>query len=120
MSTVSLSIDYSNGMQKHFLSIPWKEDLTIIGAVEAGMKIPPGTAVKFGSDRAGHVLGLVIDEMPGGDTPALDWVVSINAKRFEHRIGTETSFGFLPAERTANLLRPGDHVLIKLDVKTDL
>jgi hypothetical protein len=120
MSTVSLSIDYSNGVQKHFSSISWKEDLTIMGAVEASMKIPPGTTVKFGSDRAGRVLGLVIDEMPGTDTPALDWVVSINAKRFEHRLGTETSFGFFPAERPANLLRPGDHVLLKLDVKTDL
>jgi hypothetical protein len=120
MSTVSLCIDYSNGVQKHFSSISWNEDLTIIGAVEASMKMPPGTDVKFGSDRSGHVLGLVIDEMPGADTPALDWVVSINAKRFEHRLGTETSFGFFPDERTVNLLQPGDHVLVKLDAKTDL
>jgi len=58
--------------------------------------------------------------MPGKDTPALDWVVSVNAKRFEHRLGTETSFNFFPEERAANRLRPGDHVLIKLEVKTDL
>ncbi len=120
MSTVSLCIDYNNGVQKHFSSIPWKEDLTILDAVAASTNIPPGMAVGFGSDRSGHVLGLVIDGMPSEATPTLDWVVSINAKRFEHRLGTPTSFGFFPDERTANLLRPGDHVVMKLDVKTDL
>jgi hypothetical protein len=28
--------------------------------------------------------------------------------------GTDTSFGFHPDEREANLLKPGDHVVIKL------
>ena len=29
MSTVALTIDYSNGAQKHFTGIPWKKGMTI-------------------------------------------------------------------------------------------
>jgi hypothetical protein len=44
MSTVSLTIDYSNGAAKHFSSIPWESGLTLLGAIEANAAIPPGTA----------------------------------------------------------------------------
>lgn len=116
MSTVTLTIDYSNGAQKHFSSIPWDKDLTILGAIQASERIPPGATIRFGSDRSGHVLGLVIDEMPRDDAGATDWVVLVNAKPFESRLGTDTSFGFHPGERERNLLKPGDHVLVKLSV----
>lgn len=117
MSTVALTIDYSNGAQKHFSSIPWKKNLTILGAIQATEGIPPGATITFGSDRSGHVLGLVIDDVPRGDTGASDWVVWVNEKAFQDRLGTETSFGFRPAEREGNLLNPGDHVLIKLSLQ---
>ena len=119
MSTVALTIDYSNGAQKHFSSIPWEKGLTILGAIQASQGIPPGAAISFESDRSGHVLGLVIDEMPQGDTGSSEWVVWVNAKPFRSRLGTETSFGFHPAERERNLLDAGDHVLIKLSLAAD-
>ena len=119
MSTVALTIDYSNGAQKHFANIPWKKDLTILGAIEASAGVPPGAAISFGSDRVGHVLKLVIDEMPRGDTMTSEWVVWVNAKPFHSPLGTDTSFGFRPDERNANLLHPGDHVLIKLSVAAE-
>ena len=122
MNTVALTIDYSNGAQKHFSSIPWKKDLTILGAIKASEEIPPGATVRFGSDRSGRVLGLVIDEVPrGGDSSAgaFDWVVWVNAKPFQSRLGTETSFEFHPTEREGNLLHPGDHVLIKLSLAVE-
>jgi hypothetical protein len=114
MSTVALTIDYSNGVQKHFSSIPWRDGLTILDAIQASEGIRPGTTVSFGSDRSGHAIGLVIDEMPHKDTEAAEWVVWINARRFHRRLGTQTSFGFHPDEREDNLLGSGDHVLIKL------
>jgi hypothetical protein len=119
MSTVSLTIDYSNGAQKHFSNIPWLEGLTILGAIQSSAGIPPGAAVTFGSDRVGHVLGLVIDEMPRGDKAASEWVIWVNAKPFENRLGTDTSFGFRPDEREANLLNPSDHVLLKLSLAAE-
>jgi len=113
VSTIALTIDYSNGAQKHFSNIPWKKGLTILGAIEASAGIPPGTGIKFGSDRSGHAIELVIDEMPR-DKGASDWIVWVNAKPVQSRLGTETSFGFHPDEREGNLLNPGDHVLLKL------
>lgn len=114
MSKVALTIDYSNGAQKHFSGIRWKKGMTILGAIEACAKIPPGAAIKYGSDRVGHVLGLVIDGTPGKGGPASEWVVWVNAAPFRGRLGTETSFGFKPGERAANLIQAGDHVLVKL------
>jgi len=114
MSTVAVTIDYSNGAQKHFSNIPWKKGLTILEAIQAGEGIPPKASISFGSDRSGHVLGLVIDEVPPKFGPASEWVVWVNAKRFQSRLGTETSFGFHPNEREHNLLYAGDHVLVKL------
>jgi hypothetical protein len=114
MSTVALTIDYSNGAQKHFSSLPWKKGLTILGAIEASGKVPPGATIKFGSDRAGHVLGLAIDGVPDGETA--EWVIWVNQKPFQGRLGTETSFNFKPDEREGNLLNAGDHVLIKLSL----
>jgi hypothetical protein len=119
MSTVALTIDYSNGAQKHFSNIQWNEGLTILEAIEASQRIPPGAVVKFGSDRSGHALGLVIDEMPQGSTAKSDWLVWVNDKPFRGRLGTETSFGFHPAEREANLLKPGDQVLVKLSLEME-
>jgi hypothetical protein len=114
MKTVALTIDYSNGAQKHFSTIPWQKDLTILGLIQASEGIPPGATVTFGSDRSGHALELLIDEMPSGDPRTSDWIVSVNATPFESRLGTDTSFGFHPDERERNLLKPGDHVVVKL------
>jgi hypothetical protein len=119
MSTVSLTIDYSNGAQKHFSSVPYKKGLTILGAIEESAKIRPGVAIRFGSDRSGHVLGLTIDGVPHGETEASEWLVWVNEKPFQRRIGTETSLGFMPDEREANLLNAGDHVLLKLSFAMD-
>ena len=119
MATVALTIDYSNGAQKHFSSIPWKEGLTVLEAIQASERIPPKASITFGSDRSGHVLGLVIDEVPPKDGPASEWVIWVNAKSFQSRLGTETSFGFHPDERERNLLNAGDHVLVKLAVASE-
>jgi hypothetical protein len=119
MSTVSLTIDYSNGAEKHFANIPWKKGLTLLEAIEASAAIPPGANISFGSDRSGHAMNLVIDQMPGGDKEASEWVIWVNAKPFTGRIGTDTSFGFHPDEREGNLLNPGDHILVKLSVAAE-
>jgi hypothetical protein len=119
MHTITLMIDYDNGVQKNYSSIPWNEDLTILEAILAGAKLTPETTITFGSDRSGHVLGLAVDGVPPNNSPALEWVTWVNGKSFEHRLGTDTSFGFIPDERSANLLQPGDHVLIRLSVKPE-
>jgi hypothetical protein len=116
MSTVALTIDYSNGAQKHFSSIPWVKGLTILDAIQASALIPPGAMISHGHDRSGRVIELVIDGLPRKDAPESEWVVWVNARPFHDRLGTETSFGFHPDHRERNLLNPGDQVLLKLSL----
>ena len=113
MSAVSLTVDFSNGVQKHFSNIPCGTSLPVLAAIEAAAKIAPGLTVDSASDRSGHAMNLVIDEVPREKAKA-EWLLWINAKPFKARLGTETSFGFHPDEREANLVRPGDHILLKL------
>ena len=120
MSTVALTIDYSNGAQKHFSSIPWKKGLTILDAIEASKGVTPGIALHYGSSRNGQAIDLVIDGVPSADGDAMRWVVWVNAKAFPGSgLGTETSFGFNPEERQRNLLNPKDHVLVKLSLAAE-
>jgi hypothetical protein len=116
MSTVSLTIDYSNGVHKLFSNIPWRTGLTVLAAIEAAGKISPGAAINFASDRSGHAMNLVIDELPQAEAAKAEWLIWVNAKPFKARLGTQTSFGFHPDEREANLLHAGDHVLLKLSL----
>jgi hypothetical protein len=109
MSTVALTIDYSNGSQRHFSSLPWKKGLTILEVLQAS-----GAAITFGSDRAGHAIGLVIDAMPADDKRTHEWVVWVNASAFKGRLGTPTSFGLVRNERESNEVNAGDYILFKL------
>jgi hypothetical protein len=119
MSAVSLTVDYSNGVSKHFSTIPCGTDLTVLAAIEAAAKIAPGLVVDSASDRSGHAMNLAIDQLPLKEGAKAEWLLWINAKPFKARLGTETSFKFHPDEREANLVRPGDHILLKLVVAED-
>jgi len=111
MRTVALTIDYSNGSQKSFTTIPWKDELTILEAIEAAGAIPPGLAVEYGSSRNGSVIGLSLDGVrPESDG---DWAVWVNQRPGPERLGTKTSFGFDPGSRAANEVQSGDHILVK-------
>jgi hypothetical protein len=54
--------------------------------------------------------------MPRNETVGSEWIIWVNAKPFTRRLGTDISFGFHKDEREANVLKPGDHVLIKLSL----
>lgn len=114
MNVVSLTIDYSNGVQKQFFAIHWRKGLTILGAIEAAQTILPGLAVAFGSDRSGHALGLVIDGVPAEQGRVAQWSFWVNGSAGPERLGTETSFGFHPDSRAENEVKAGDHILAKL------
>jgi hypothetical protein len=119
MSTVSLTVDFSNGVYKHFSNIPCGTGLAVLAAIEAAAEIAPGLVVNFASDRSGHAMNLAIDQLPPQEGTKAEWLLWINAKPFKARLGTETSFGFHPNEREANLVKPGDHILLKLVVANE-
>jgi hypothetical protein len=113
MSTVSLTIDYSNGSQKSLATIPWSKHLTILEALQAAEKIPPGLVVEFGSSRNGSVISLSLDGVPN-EGLAGEWSIWVNQRPGPERLGTTTSFGFNPDSRPENELKAGDHILAKL------
>lgn len=113
MQTVSLTIDYSNGSQKSFATIPWTKHLTILDALQAAKTIPPGLVTEFGSSRTGSVISLSLDGVPKEDLPG-EWSIWVNERRGPGRLGTTTSFGFNPESRSENEVKPGDHIFAKL------
>jgi len=112
MNTVSLTIDYSNGSQKSFLTIPWSNHLTILEALQAAEKIPPGLVVAFASSRNGSVLNLSLDGVPMESLPGA-WSLWVNDRPAPDRLGTTTSFGFNPESRSENEVKSGDHIFAK-------
>ncbi len=113
METVSLTIDYSNGSQKSFATIPWRDHLTILEALQAAGTIPPGLVTKFGSSRNGSAINLTLDGVPREGLSG-EWYIWVNERRGPDSLGTTTSFGFDPPSRAKNELKPNDHILAKL------
>jgi hypothetical protein len=113
MTTVSVTIDYSNGSQKSFANIPWVEGLTILEALEAAKTIPPGMTVDYGSSRSGSVINLSLDGVPE-ESGLGEWSVWVNNRRGPESLGTTMSFGFHPESRAENEVQAGDHILAKL------
>ena len=108
MSTVSLTIDYSNGNRKSFTAIARTVDMTILEVLESAAAVAPGIAIEYGSSRNGSVIGLRLDGAAG------DWASWVNQRRGPERLGTKTSFGFNPESRAANEVQADDDVLFKL------
>ncbi len=115
MKTVSITVDYSNGVCKSFAAVPWKPGLTLLEALDAAGTVAPGLAVEHGSSRNGSVIGLTLDGVPGKDQPG-EWATWINGRRGPARLGTATSFGFDSASRAANEVQAGEHILVKLEI----
>ena len=113
MQSVSVTIDYSNGSAKTFTTVKWSKGLTILDALQAAAKTPPGVDVHFGSSRNGSVIGLHLDGVPNEHLSG-DWMVWVNQTPGPERLGTDTSFGFDPGSRAANEVDAGDHISFKL------
>jgi hypothetical protein len=111
---VALIVDYSNGVQKSFVGIPWKHDMAVFDALEAAGSISPGLTFEFaksGVDRGGRDIGsiLSIDGL-GADQPDQKWLVWVNREFFGtelRTVGTHAKSG-LPA------VEPGDVIALKL------
>ena len=118
MSTVALTIDYSNGAQKHFSSIPWEEDLLSLEPSRRAREFPLEPLSPSGLIGPGTLLGSSSTRCLTG-IPGHPNGLSGSTRNPFRPLGTETSFKFHPDERADNLLNPGDHVLIKLSLAAE-
>jgi hypothetical protein len=75
--TVSLVIDYGDGVQKH-VSLPWKEGMTVLDALEAAAKHPRG--IKFKSRGKGETAFVsAIDDLEN-EGSGRNWTYRVNDK----------------------------------------
>jgi hypothetical protein len=78
VKVVPMTIDYGDGVQKHFKSLVWKEGMTIFDALQQAAEHPRG--IKFKS-RGKQETALVteIDALLNG-THDKYWIFSLNGK----------------------------------------
>jgi hypothetical protein len=76
--TVKLVIDYGDGVQKVFASVPWTKETTVFTALEASSKHPRG--FKFTHQGKGEtVLVTAIDELKN-EGRGKNWLYEVNGK----------------------------------------
>ena len=111
--TVSLSIDYSNGVQKSFAGIPCAKDADIFNVLQAAASNKPGLVFNFkvtlASDRVGRKRGFIslIDGVKA-DQKNQKWLLWINERLIGNELVTNGEFGPGTAVQT------GDALLFKL------
>jgi len=76
--TVKLVIDYGDGVQKVFASVPWTKEATVFTALEAAAKHPRG--IKFVHQGKGEtVLVTAIDDLKN-EGRGRNWLYEVNGK----------------------------------------
>ncbi len=80
-TTVRLVIDYGDGVEKHFTSVPWKQGMTVLDAMEHARKSPHGIQFKH-KGRGETALLTRIDDLTneGGGRNKKNWIFWVNDK----------------------------------------
>jgi hypothetical protein len=99
--TVELTIDYADGVQKRFVSIPWKDEMTVIDAMEFAAQHPRGIRFEC-RGRDATALLLQIDDLRNQGGSGLNWIYRVNGKLGDRSLATFR-------------LQPGDAILWKFD-----
>ena len=76
-SAVRLTIDYGDGVQKTFTSLPWKEKMTVLEALKAAQNHPRGIKVTHTGSGAG-VFITAIDDLANEGTGSRNWRYTVN------------------------------------------
>ena len=97
-STVTVTIDFGDGFQKRYTSIPWKSKMTVMDATQAATKHKRGIKIKYRGRRATAFL-FQIDDLKN-EGRGKNWLYSVNGK-----LG-DRSFALFP-------VKAGDTVLWK-------
>jgi hypothetical protein len=112
--TVSIHVDFSNGVMKSFFKIPTGLHMSVTQALDAAMSVPPGLTYEFDAkfiDRGGREVGAVksIDGVVGAEDQI--WGVWVNDRAVSdlRRVTDEsvTPFGGVSVE-------DGDVITFKL------
>lgn len=98
---VMVTIDYGDGMQKRFPTIPWNQKMTVVDAMEWAGKHPRG--IKFSSRGKGATTLIhQIDDLKNGGGQKKNWIFRVNGKMADRSCGVF-------------LLKEGDRVLWRFE-----
>ena len=110
-TSVVLTIDFSDGMQKRFPQLPWKNGMTVFDALQWADKHPRGIEMKS-RGKGATTLVLQIDDLKNGAAGKLaDGSVGRSKKNWIYWVNGEL------ADRSCGVLKlkAGDRILWKFD-----
>lgn len=76
--SVRLVVDYGDGVEKHFTSLPWKAGLTVLDALHAASRHPRG--LKFQHRGAGATAFVSQIDDVANEGRGRNWVYRVNGK----------------------------------------
>ena len=102
--SIHLVIDYNDGVQKYFTKIPWKDDMTVLDAMNFVQIRPHGITFTYTGQGETAFLTQIDDlENEGGGKDKKNWLYWVNG------VFANTGFGNYRVQ-------PADTVLWKFDI----
>ncbi len=103
-ATVTLVVDYGDGVEIHFTALPWHKGMTVLDAMAAAGKHPRGiTFAQRGSGGAAMITQIGDAKNQGGGAQSKNWLYYVNDEQATMSAGKQT-------------LQPGDVALWKFQV----
>jgi hypothetical protein len=76
---VRLAVDYGDGVKKEFYAIPWRQEMTILDAMEFAQKHPRGIKFRMRGRTATAFL-TTIDDVSNQGGGAANWTYRVNGQ----------------------------------------
>lgn len=90
---IRLVVDYSQGVEKHWTSIEWREGMTVLGAMERVRDLDEPWALRYDQTGRGPMAFIkAIDglENEGGGEGERNWIFRVNGEVSERGCGATT------------------------------
>ncbi len=84
--TVRVIVDYGDGVEKHFVALPWKSGMTALDALELASRHPRGVKFKYtGAEATAFVTE--IDDLKNEGGGRRNWTYRVNDKLGDRSCG---------------------------------
>ena len=80
--TVALHIDYGNGVEKHFLTLSWHKEMTVLDVFREAARQTPGIGFSYrGQTKMAMLTEIDGLKNEGGQTNARNWIYRVNGQK---------------------------------------
>lgn len=87
--TVSLTIDFGNGVERRYAALPWREGMTVLDAMRAAAEFRPGLTFAYRGEGESAFL-TAIDGTANAGADGGNWVYEINDEKASESMGLAT------------------------------